>query len=147
MQPIKIITVGKLKNTSLKAEVSELMKRLRRVDLIELKEIKDSNSQKIKEKEFEILTSYIDSSSYSFLLWEHGKTYSTKNFYDTISKKEKPIIFIITGAFGPSEKLIQHVDATLSLSEMTFTHEQALYMLVEQIYRVDQLEKGSNYTK
>ncbi len=57
------------------------------------------------------------------------------------------MIFIITGACGPSEKLIQNVDATLSLSEMTFTHEQALYMLVEQIYRVDQLEKGTSYTK
>jgi 23S rRNA (pseudouridine1915-N3)-methyltransferase len=147
MQPIKIITIGKIKNQSLKLEIEDLMKRLRRVEIIELKEIKDSNTEIIKKKEFELIKPYLVQSSKKVLLWEHGKTYSTQKFYDTIKKIEQEIVFIITGAFGPSQELIDLADMKLSLSEMTFTHEQALYMLVEQIYRSDQLEKGSSYTK
>lgn len=147
MQPIKIITIGKIKNSSLKFEIEDLMKRLRRVEIIELKEIKESNIDKLKDKEFELIKKYLISDSNNILLWEHGKTFSTQKFYEKISKIEKPINFIITGAFGPSRDLINSVNSTLSLSEMTFTHEQALYMLVEQIYRVDKIEKGSNYTK
>lgn len=147
MQPIKIITIGKLKNQSLKYEIQDLMKRLRRVDIIELKEVKDSNIEKLKEKEYELLRPYLSSSSKRILLWEHGKTYSTQNFFSDIKLINQEILFIITGAFGPSKELINEVDSTLSLSPMTFTHEQALYMLIEQIYRIDQLEKGSKYTK
>ncbi len=147
MQPIKIITIGKIKNSSLKFEIEDLMKRLRRVEIIELKEIKETNIEKLKNKEFELIKKYLISDSNNILLWEHGKTFSTRKFYENISKIEKPINFIITGPFGPSKDLINSVNSTLSLSDMTFTHEQALYMLVEQIYRVDQIEKGSNYTK
>ena len=147
MQPIKIVTIGKIKNHSLRTEINDLMKRLRRIELIELKEVKDSNTNKVKEKEFELLQPYVTSSSRKILLWEHGKTYSTQKFYDNIKKIEQEIVFIITGAFGPSKDLIEMADMKLSLSEMTFTHEQALYLLIEQIYRVDQLEKGTNYTK
>ena len=54
---------------------------------------------------------------------------------------------LVTGAFGPSEELKRRTLFSLSLSEMTFTHEQALYMLVEQLYRVSCFEKGIDYTK
>lgn len=149
MQKIRVITIGKLKNKSLQNEIEDLKKRIPRFEILELKEIKDKNENIIKKKETEILKPYINENSYhSFLMWEYGNEFSTKDFSNKIKKINQPIQFLITGAFGPSEELKQLTkNSHLSLSKMTFTHEQALYMLVEQIYRHYCFEKGINYTK
>ena len=146
---IRIVTIGKIKNQSLKNEITDLVKRLRRVEIIELKEVKDSNEEKLKEKEYKLFEKYINDSSYeSFLLWEFGKQYNTKQFYDKLQNmRSKNIQFLITGAFGPNETLKLKVKNHLSLSSMTFTHEQALYMLIEQLYRVYCFENNISYSK
>ncbi len=41
--------------------------------------------------------------------------------------------------------LSERISGTLSLSPMTFPHSLALLMLVEQLYRVAQIRKGSGY--
>ena len=46
-----------------------------------------------------------------------------------------------------SNELKNLVDLKLSLSSMTFTHEQALYLLIEQLYRVQCFEKNISYSK
>ena len=147
MQPIKIISVGKIKNKNLLSEIEELKKRLNRVEIIELKEIKDKNSNIVKSKEFELIKDHIDKSHLNFLLWEYGKTYSTMEFYNKIKKSDSPISFLITGPYGPSEELKSLIQSHLSLSPLTMTHEMAQLVLVEQIYRIQMIEKGSDYNK
>lgn len=144
---IKILTVGRLKNKSLVFEVEDLKKRVSRLELIELKEVRDSNVEIVKKKEFELIEKYLDSSCFSVLLWESGEEFDTFGFYEKFRKIEKPILFVVTGAYGASDELKRRVDLKVSLSRMTFTHEQALYMLVEQVYRMDCFEKGKEYTK
>ncbi len=143
----KIITVGKIKNKSLISEIDELKKRISRFEIIELKEVKEKTEDLIKRKEFEIIKPYLDKNCFNILLLESGKEFDTKEFYNKLKSINKPVQFIITGAFGPNEELKSSCDLVLSLSKMTFTHEQALYMLVEQIYRVQCFEKNIPYTK
>lgn len=143
----KIITIGKLKNKNLLSEVDELKKRISRLEIVELKEVKDKNTDVIKKKEQELIEKNISKSDYNVLLWEYGKEFSTKEFYEKIKKIDKTICFIITGAFGPSDELKDMVDMKLSLSAMTFTHEQAFYMLIEQIYRAQCFERNIDYSK
>ena len=147
MQKIKIISIGKIKNKNLLNEVNELKKRISRFEIIELKEIKDKNIQIIKKKEFELIKPLINSSNYNILLIEKGVEFSTKEFYNKLKNENREIVFIITGAFGPNEDLENLVDFKLSLSKMTFTHEQAQYQLIEQIYRAQCYEKNIPYTK
>lgn len=150
MQKIKIITIGKLKNSSLKSEIEDLKKRISKLEIIELKEIKEKNIEILKKKEYELLKPYVqDKSKTTYLLWEHGKEYTTQEFNQEIKKssENQQLQFIITGAFGPNEQLKSEIQKKLSLSKMTFTHEQALYMLVEQIYRHYCFDKNINYTK
>ena len=148
MNKIRIITIGKVKNSSIKFEIDDLIKRLKRVEIIELKEVKDSNEVKLKEKEFDLFRKYVEDNSYeSFLLWEFGREYTTEEFYNKISKFQGNMQFFITGAYGPNDEFKLKVKNHLSLSKMTFTHEQAQYMLIEQLYRVHCFENNINYTK
>lgn len=143
----KIVTIGKLKNSNIEKEITELKKRISRLEIIELKEVKDKNIEIIKKKEAELILSLINNSYYNVLLWEFGSEFSTEQFYKKFKNISKPIQFIITGAYGPSEELKSKVDFHLSLSKMTFTHEQAFYMLIEQLYRLECFEKNIPYTK
>jgi 23S rRNA (pseudouridine1915-N3)-methyltransferase len=148
MQKIRVIVIGKVKNKSLLTEINDLSKRLTRFEIIELKEVKENNIPKLKEKEYDLFQKYLEDKSYeNFLLWEFGETFTTKNFYSKLKKIDRNIQFFITGAYGPNEDLKSSIKNHISLSNMTFTHEQALYLLVEQLYRVYCFENNINYTK
>ena len=146
MQQITIICIGKIKNQSLKKEIDELSKRIQRLEIIELKEIKDKNPETLKQKEEELILHHIKQTHSTFLLHEHGNKYSTKEFSSLISSVENPITLLITGPYGPSQNLIPKF-SRISLSPMTFTHEQTLYLLLEQLYRAQCIEKNIPYTK
>lgn len=147
----KIISIGKIKNKNLLNEIENLKNRISRIEFLELKEVKDKNPEIIKEKEFNLIEKHLSSNNFNILLTENGKEFNTYDFYNFIKKKEleKDIIFIISGPYGPSEKLLNHklIDLYLSLSKMVFTHEQAKYLLLEQIYRIECFKKNIPYTK
>lgn len=144
---IKIFCIGKVKNKNLLSEIEDLKKRISRFEIVELKEVKDKNSEIVKKKEFELFEKFIDRSCFNVLLSEDGKEFSTKGFYEKFSSVDRPINFFVSGAYGPCDDFRDVVDLQLSLSKMIFTHEQALYMLVEQIYRAQCFEKNIAYTK
>ncbi len=147
MQKIKILIIGKIRNKNLFNEINQLKKRINRLEIIELKEIKDKNIEIIQKKEFEIIKSHIKNSNYNILLTENGFEYTTLDFYKKLKNIEKEIIFIISGPYGSNNELKKLVNLNLSLSKMIFTHEQALYLLVEQLYRSQCYNKNIPYTK
>jgi 23S rRNA (pseudouridine1915-N3)-methyltransferase len=59
----------------------------------------------------------------------------------------KEISFLIGGANGVSREVAETVDISLSLSFLTFTHEMARVVLVEQLYRAYTIIKGFPYQK
>ena len=144
---IKIISIGKLKNKNLILEIENLKKRIQRLQIIELKEIKENDIEILKKKEFQSISSILNRDDFNILLWEFGKEFSTKELYETLKNKIRTITFVITGPFGPSKELKKKFDLILSLSKMTFTHEQAYYLLIEQIYRINCIEKKIPYNK
>lgn len=153
MQKLKIITIGKLKNQNLKHEITQLTKRIKNLEILELKEIKEKNEQLLKQKEFQQIKPHIQNKQQTtFLLCEYGNQYSTFELNKKLTQisqnnPSETIQFIICGAFGPDEKLKQQLTQTLSLSKMIFTHEQALYMLIEQLYRNQCINNKIPYTK
>jgi 23S rRNA pseudoU1915 N3-methylase RlmH len=143
----KIIYFGKIKNKNILDEIEKLKKRISRIEFVELLEVKGNDVKIIKKKEFDSFKKYMTSDSYNVLLIEDGIEFSTKSFFDSLTKIDKPINFFITGPYGPLKTIKSKFDLNLSLSQMTFTSKQTLYLLVEQLYRVDCFVKNIPYTK
>ena len=59
----------------------------------------------------------------------------------------KEATFVIGGAEGVASRVVERADYSLSLSFLTFTHEMARVVLLEQLYRAFTIIKGFPYQK
>lgn len=154
---IKIIAVGKIKEKFLKDGINEFLKRLTpyaTVEVIELSpiEIRDENLiQKALEQEGEKILANIKPNSYVITLEILGKQLSSEDFATKINEITNlgisELVFIIGSSCGISQTVSQRADFKLSISKMTFLHQFARLLLVEQIYRAFKILKGETYHK
>jgi len=152
MNNITILAIGKLKEQIYRDGVTEYLKRLRpyaKIKVVELapESFGESNREQAKEKENQKILDYLEKNKDKKVvcLTEGGREYSSVEFSQFLNKTNQEIIFIIGGALGFSEKTLSKMDGKLSLSKMTFLHEMARLVLVEQLYRVQMINKGKSY--
>lgn len=78
-----------------------------------------------------------------------GRMLTTESFADLLARHRdadpRPLVFVVGGASGLPETVRHRADETLSLSLMTFPHEIARLVLVEQIYRALSISAGLRY--
>lgn len=154
---IKIIALGKIKEKFLKEGIDEFLKRLTpyaSVEVIELSpiEIKDENlTEKILEQEGEKILTHIKQQSYVITLEIDGKMLASEDFAEKIQELTNngtgEIIFVIGSSCGIAKTVSKRADFKLSMSKMTFLHQFARLILVEQIYRAFKILKGETYHK
>ena len=151
---IRLIFVGKVKDTWIKEAIDEYVKRLGRWTKVELIEIKDEriigkDANKIIEAEADRILPLLKD-EYIIALDVAGKELKSGQFADTIKQAtlDNPkITFIIGGALGISPRLLKKAKLKLSMSKMTLTHQMIRILLVEQIYRAYTIMKGIDYHK
>lgn len=143
---INLIVIGKLKEKFLVEGVAEYIKRIKNFSKIEVKEIPECRTV---EEEGEKLLAQVPRDSYLIVLDVAGEELTSEKFAEKISALNlrgiSEITFIIGGAFGLSEKVRQAADFKLSLSQMTFTHQMARLIIVEQIYRAFKINRHEPY--
>lgn len=154
---IKIIALGKIKEKFLKDGIDEFLKRLTpytSIEIIELTpiEIKDENlTQKALEQEAEKILANIKPDSYVITLEILGKQLSSEDFAQKINEITisgiSELVFVIGSSCGISPNVSQRANFKLSISKMTFLHQFARLLLVEQIYRAFKILKGETYHK
>ncbi|NER84419.1 MAG: 23S rRNA (pseudouridine(1915)-N(3))-methyltransferase RlmH [Leptolyngbya sp. SIO1D8] len=138
---IKLIAVGKVKKTWIREGIEVYQKRLPEIEVVELK---DSNLQ----KEGGQMIALLKGSDRLIVLTEEGKTVSSTQFADFLSQADSnSLVFAIGSAEGLSSTVKQAAEKCLSLSPMTFPHEIARLLLIEQLYRAKTILQGSNYHK
>ena len=154
---IKIIALGKIKEKYLKEGIDEFLKRLTpytSLEIIEIPpiEIKDENLKaKILEQEGEKILSHIKPQSFVITMEIKGKMFSSEEFAQKIEELTNEgiseIIFVIGSSCGISPIVSERANLKMSMSKMTFLHQFARLILVEQIYRAFKIIKGETYHK
>ncbi len=143
---IKLIAIGKLKEKYLQDGVAEYLKRLRPFVRFEICELSECRTV---EEEGKKLLAQVSEGSFLFVLDVAGEFLTSEKFAKKISTLNlhgvSEINFVIGGAFGLSEEVRHAADFRLSLSPMTFTHQMARLVLVEQIYRSFKINRNEPY--
>ena len=155
---IKLIAIGKLKEDYLRNACAEYVKRLSRYccfELVELDECRFSDNPSDKEiasaleKEAEMIKKH--AKGYIIPMCIEGKQLSSTELSEKISSVgingQSTITFIIGSSFGLADSVKSMADLKLSMSKMTFPHQLARVMLLEQIYRAFTISGGSKYHK
>jgi len=157
MYKIKIVCVGKVKESYFREGIDEYLKRLSRfaeVKVIELKEENitdnpsDAEIEIIKSKEGENILKNLSGKVVSMCI--EGKKYSSESFSKLIGDVKNStgeLTFVIGGSYGIDNRVKEKSDIKLSFSDMTFPHTMFRLMLVEQIYRAFKILENSKYHK
>ncbi len=141
----ELLCVGKIKEHWIKQGVDEFTKRIRPLLALTVTELKDAP----REKETELIMSHVEKKARAkiFVLAEEGTQITSSQLAQEFQHQDRDFIFVVGGPKGLSDKIKQRADVLLSLSKMTFLHEMARTILLEQIYRAQMIYKGKAYHK
>nr|WP_242041899.1 23S rRNA (pseudouridine(1915)-N(3))-methyltransferase RlmH [Alkalinema sp. FACHB-956] len=139
---LKIVAVGKVKYRWIETGIQEYLKRLPGLNITE---IKDSNQRTTLTE----IQPYLKAQDQLIVLTERGKLLDSIAFSQFIQQQtfDRSLVFVIGSSDGITPELEKSADHTLALSPMTFTHDMARLLLIEQIYRAISIATNGNYHK
>ena len=121
-------------------------------EMIEIPDIRNKGvlgAEKLKEAERTEIEKYIDRDAVVVALDENGREFSSLAFSEFLEKKmvsgNRQLVFIIGGAFGISSDFLDNCTDKISLSLMTFSHQMARLIFIEQLYRGFTIIKNEKY--
>lgn len=160
MQHVTVLCIGKLKEAYWRDAVAEYAKRLSafcRFAVVEVDEERLPDAPGLAQiertltEEGKRLLSHIPCDALTVALCIEGKTVSSEALSARLSswalEGKSHIVFVIGGSFGLSDAVKNAAALRLSMSPMTFPHQLARVMLLEQIYRAFQIASGGKYHK
>ncbi len=145
MLKIKLIVVGKIKESFYRDAVNEYLKRLSRFADVEVKELPERAT--LKEEGEDILRAV---RGYTIALAIEGKKLSSEGLAEkmkTLADAGREISFVIGSSHGLTDEVKRQADYLLSFSDMTFPHQLMRVILCEQVYRAFMINAGSEYHK
>ncbi len=156
----RVISIGKIREPFYLEGINEYLKRLgsyTNIELLDGLEEKispragDKEIQKVLQKEGEKVLSLLGKDEMLVVLDIGGKSINSENFARqlenwNISGKNR-INLLVGGSHGIADQVKKLAEAKISFSSMTFPHQMAVLILVEQIYRGFKILKGEPYHK
>lgn len=155
-----VLCVGKLKEAYLRDACGEYLKRLQgfcKPQIVEVEEerLPDNPSpaliQKALEAEGTRLLERLPAGAWAAALCIEGKLMSSPELARTVEKWAvegcSQLVLIIGGSWGLAEGVKARARLRLSMSPMTFPHQLARVMVLEQLYRAMQISSGGKYHK
>ena len=154
-----LICMGRLKEKYWRDAAAEYEKRLSRFgkwETIELPDLPEpSNSspaieEQIKKKEGEAILAKLREGDVVVCLCIDGKQLDSVQLSKKVTEMidtGRRVVFIIGGSLGLSDDVVRRAQLKLSFSPMTFPHQLARIMLLEQTYRALKIAAGERYHK
>ena len=147
----RFVWIGKTKDKNWKALQDEYLKRLSHFVRCDVTEIRESAPHETKEIEGKRILGQLNHTNFVCLLDVAGKQVSSTDLAREIEKWQmrgiREITFLIGGADGVSDEVSKIADFRLSLSFMTFTHDMARVIILEQLYRAFTIINGFPYQR
>ncbi|RZK51311.1 MAG: 23S rRNA (pseudouridine(1915)-N(3))-methyltransferase RlmH [Pedobacter sp.] len=152
---ITLIAVGKTEDKYLIEGIEKYLSRLKHyinfniVIIPDIKNTKSLTEAQQKNKEAEFISKQINNTDVVVLLDEKGKKHSSVSFSAYLNKQMvgsvQNLVFIIGGPYGFDESIYKRSNSSLSLSDMTFSHQMVRLFFVEQLYRAFTILKNEPY--
>ena len=152
---ISLWTIGKPHDNYIKEGVTEFTKRISKYFTVEWtiipvpKNAGMLSEMDLKKKEGEIILQWLKPGDYLVALDEHGQQFSSEGLSNFIQQRAsastKNLVFLIGGAFGLDEKILNTAKLHWSLSQLTFPHQLVRLILAEQIYRACTILQNEKY--
>ena len=152
---ITVAAVGKLRRPEWQAAQVDYLKRLQRYVDLDLVEVKDAVGKGYpdavaKKREGERLLKATAVARRRILLTADGKELSSEGLAFFVQKELETygqVAFLLGGPMGFSVEAAETANVRLSLSRLTFPHELARIIFLEQLYRAFTILRGEKYHK
>lgn len=148
--PIKILSVGKKHESWVADGIERYQKRLRAPFSAEWVLLPHSSLEgdRARAEESERILSRLTSDDYVILLDERGKALSSPALALKLSSQlhaSRAVVLVIGGAYGVDDSVHNRAQYVWSLSPLVFPHQLVRLILIEQLYRAQQIETGGSY--
>ena len=157
---VTVLAIGRLKEKPYRDMADEYLKRLSRYGRFREAELQDlpepsgespAAQEQVKTREGEALLRQVKPGDWLIALTIPGRTRTSPELaahLEELSGRVKgDLVFAIGGSLGLSREVLARADEELSMSPMTFPHQLARVMLLEQLYRSVKINAGERYHK
>jgi 23S rRNA (pseudouridine1915-N3)-methyltransferase len=147
---IRVIAIGKKHETWVADGIERYQKRLKKPFVVEWVLLPHSakNGPEARQNESQAILSRLSTSDFVVLLDETGQMYDSPTLSRQLSSVfagGANITIVIGGAYGVSEELQKRAQVVWALSPLVFPHQLVRLMLVEQLYRAQEIAGGKPY--
>lgn len=158
--PVTVICVGKLRERFFADAAQEYVKRLRRLMPVTVVEVPDEpepvqpgevQNEMTLRREGERILARLSDRDHVIALCVDARQYESPELaarLDSLFTQGKShIAFVIGGSLGLHPSVLARADERMSMSRMTFPHQLARVMLLEQLFRAAKINAGERYHK
>ncbi len=147
---VTVVAIGKKHEVWIEDGVKHYQNRLRKPFDVEWVLLPHSalNDAAARQEESERILSRLNERDFVLLLDERGEAIDstqTARLLDTTFTAGRKVVVVIGGAYGVDDRLHQRADFVWSLSPLVFPHQLVRLILVEQLYRAQQIIAGHPY--
>jgi len=148
--PIRIIAIGKKHESWVSEGIERYQKRLKKPFDVEWVILPHSSLDDVlaRQDESKRILSHLNANDYVVLLDERGRNVTSPDFSKrlvSILETSCPIVIIIGGAYGVDETIAMRANFIWSLSGLVFPHQLVRLLLIEQLYRAQEIAGGRAY--
>ena len=144
---IRILTIGKRHESWTQEGIGRFLDRLRPPFAAEMVILPNANRpEQARDDESARILRQIAPDDWVILMDERGKNLSSPELsMQIMANVDKQLIIVIGGAYGVNEQLRERANLVWSLSRLVLPHQLVRLVLAEQLYRAQEIEKGSGY--
>lgn len=148
--PLKIVTVGKKHESWVTEGIERYQKRLRVPFAFEWVLLPHSSLEgdRARQEESQRILSRLQPDDFVILLDERGRALTSPALSNLLLEQlnaSRTVVVIIGGAYGVDETVHTRAQCIWSLSPLVFPHQLVRLIVVEQLYRAQQIALGGSY--